>query len=347
MVLKYMETPIPNIQERLDLVIATYIAKTGSAELVDQSSIATFFHICDDIYFDGLVSKTLAQHKSKLTLIFDENALEKHETSAGYQNLSFNKKQALIFINKKFLNKEFLFGVRKYRYTGGRRCYNLLECFRDVFLHELTHLVFALIRTASGKARPGITFDPSMSGFFKDIEIQETNHTESFLKVILHLYGQTVEYHQFTKKNEEFEEKESRERSARRKEREQMRKETVQERDERYERMRMEAQKSYIDQSIEDEIEKLGPDMSSMILKKDITKDLKFSKEDFSIGQKLKLGDGKQWTITKLNEKSLALEMGGERKRFPYTSVHFLFYNYIYAMKRKIDKSPERIIDLT
>jgi LysM repeat protein len=66
-----------------------------------------------------------------------------------------------------------------------------------------------------------------------------------------------------------------------------------------------------------------------------------------SIGQKLKLGDGKQWTITKLNEKSLALEMGGERKRFPYTSVHFLFYNYIYAMKRKIDKSPERIIDLT
>jgi len=320
LLLRILEKPLPNISELLTTVKSTYLDRTGSLAVPEQS-LPILFKIIDDMYFNGLLTRTIAEKKSTLRIIYS------YEDTDGVAASCYSQRKCeyLITMSKKYFVDEDLFELRKKRTSNGVRCNDLFECLLNIFQHEITHLAFYIVSDGLVTNRPGIVYQSlvkfSPSNSLEIVTFGQVGHSESFQTFVLHAFGHTSFTHRLDKREAEI----SADLSETRKILEGVNKH-VQE----MKKTVNDERKRNLDRK-QEVIESLGPDMLNVIRKKDITKQVRFGKADFAIGMKLRIR-GTEWTITKLNEKSVAIESGKERKLYTYIKLEDYFSEYIYWM---------------
>ena len=177
-ILKYVRSPLPNIDELLRLVKTTYSAKMGSSKIASSNDFKELFKICDDTYYDGNISLTLSQIKKSLIIRYDNSRAGK----AGHCGLK--KDHYDFFMNFRILEALFSDG-RKYHQVGGLKCHDKFDCILYVFLHEMTHLVFQIVGV-----KP--EFSSSRSKCLR------VGHSKSFKDLVRNAFGQTEITHAFT-----------------------------------------------------------------------------------------------------------------------------------------------------
>lgn len=160
---------------------------------LDKKAVKETFKILDDIYFDNRIGDRIENMDAKLSFAVSNRL----SCTAGYCEYSWqsdyygNKKWkfkltiSTKIINNLFSNKESALKI------NGLKCYNKLECYLNLYQHELIHLLLLVFCFKKGKDYGG--------------------HTDTFTKIVFNLFGHTEYKHNLlcgdADKNEENENK--------------------------------------------------------------------------------------------------------------------------------------------
>jgi len=163
-------------QNKKDLALKRLIKKINVDKL-DKKAIKNTFEILDEIYFDNQISERINDINAKMS--FDVS--NRLSCTAGYCEYSWktdyygNKKwkfKLIIsnkIINNLFSNKESALKI------NGLKCRNKLECYLNLYQHELIHLLLFVFCLDKGKDYGG--------------------HTDTFIKIANNLFGHTEYKH--------------------------------------------------------------------------------------------------------------------------------------------------------
>ena len=143
---------------------------------INTHHIKRTFQILDKIYFNNNITKFIKESKSNIKF----NATSKLTKTAGYAkwkyyldrygNVSYGNFE--IEISKPIINNIFLEKKIKSLKINGLHCFDRLECYINLFQHEIVHLLIAIFCTKDGYGMGGHTV------MFRNIAFNLFGHTE-------------------------------------------------------------------------------------------------------------------------------------------------------------------------
>ena len=144
---------------------------------LDKKAVKNTFEILDDIYFDNKISERIDEMDAKLSFAVSNRL----SCTAGYCEYSWkpdyygNKKWKFkLTISTKIINNIFSKKESSLK-INGLKCYNRLECYLNLYQHELIHLLLFVFCFKKGKDYGG--------------------HTDTFIKISHNLFGHTEYKH--------------------------------------------------------------------------------------------------------------------------------------------------------
>jgi hypothetical protein len=143
---------------------------------INKNHVEKTFKILDKIYFNNTITNFMNNTKSKLKFSISSRL----KKTAGYckwkkiidNNGNFNYGDFEIQISKPIIDNLFSNKKTKSLKINGIHCFNKLECYINLFQHEITHLLIAIICEDYGKGMGGHT------KMFKSIAYNLFGHTE-------------------------------------------------------------------------------------------------------------------------------------------------------------------------
>jgi hypothetical protein len=169
------------IKEKNDMIYEILLKKfkNKNFQSLNDGMVKFTFDIIDKIYFQSNISKALKKNKSKIEFK-SSNKLTK---TAGYckcnSKLDYNgnikSSKYEIVISKKIVENLFKNKKIKNLKINGLHCKNRLECYINLYQHEITHLLVSIFCPKEGEGMGG--------------------HTRMFKALVYALFGHTKYKH--------------------------------------------------------------------------------------------------------------------------------------------------------
>ncbi len=168
-----------DIDNNNKIVYQYLFKKFGNFNSLSNKIVEETFYIIDKIYFDNNINKFIKKSGSSLKF----NASNKLSSTAGlckykyyldeYDRVEYGKYE--IVISKKIIDSLFQNKKIKSLKINGLLCKDKLECYINLYQHEITHLLIAIFCHREGEGMGG--------------------HTQMFKALVYALFGHTKYKH--------------------------------------------------------------------------------------------------------------------------------------------------------
>lgn len=173
---KLSDKEFKNKQRQVYEYLLKKVVKNKNFELITSSIVKQTFKVFDKVYFNNEIGNRINRTGSSLSF----NVSGRLTTTAGLCNYKiyfddydeFDYGEFNITISKPIINSLFSDKKTKSLKINGIHCFNKLECYINLFEHELIHMFIALFCYHEGKCSGGHT------PMFKKITYNLFRHTE-------------------------------------------------------------------------------------------------------------------------------------------------------------------------